>query len=240
MTPARGDFLRDPVFSALGFEHGFGQRGARPPENTVFPVQVHGVEVFEALASASVEEESRDDRDRPPAPQADVVLTAKPGLSVGVVSADCVPILVATEDGCAVAAIHAGWQGLASGVIESGMRSMTAAAKGVGLVAAVGPAARGCCYEVDDRVRVRLEENYSEGLGEVLVAGRPGHFLLDLPRLATRILAENGVNFDQIGIQNRVCTICNPDRFESYRREGVAAGRLSHFITRPQSARGQG
>ena len=229
MTVERGDRLCDPVLVALGIDHGFGQRASQPPENTVFPVQVHGVDVFEAR--------SRPSRDQPPA---DVVISTTPGLSIGIVTADCVPILVAAEDGCVVAAIHAGWRGLALGVIEAGLRALALAAKGAPLVAAVGPAGRGCCYEVDDPVRAALEENYSEALEETLVPGRPDHFQLDLPRLATRILIRNGVDCHQIGVQHRVCTICDPDRFESYRRDGVAAGRLTHFITRPLPAAGQG
>ena len=70
-------------------------------------------------------------------------------------------------------------------------------------------------------------------LKEALVPGRQGHFQLDLPQLATRILTRNGVDYHQIGLQHRVCTICNPDRFDSYRRDGVEAGRLTHFVTNP-------
>lgn len=221
MTIGQDHFLCDRVLIDLDIEHGFGQRGAQPPENTVFPEQVHGVEVFSAI-SCSEPERSR----------ADAVFTTTPGLSVGIVTADCVPILVAAEDGSAVAAIHAGWRGLAAGVIEAGTRAMSLAAQGVSLVAAVGPAARGCCYEVDDPVRRALLESYSGDLGEVLAAGRPDHYQLDLPRLATRILTRNGVDRSRIGIQHRVCTVCSPDRFESYRRDGISAGRLSHFITR--------
>jgi len=229
MKTGQDQFLCDRVLIKFGLEHGFGQRGSQPPENTVFPVQVHGIDVFSATF--------RSDRDRP---RADAVFTTTPSLSVGIVTADCVPILVAAEDGSAVAAIHAGWRGLAAGVIEAGMRAMSAAAKGVGLVAAVGPAARGCCYEVDDPVRTALSRSYSEDLGEALAAGRPDHYQLDLPRLATRILTRNGVDRSRIGIQHRVCTICSPDRFESYRRDGISAGRLTHFITRTPPTTGQG
>jgi YfiH family protein len=157
------------------------------------------------------------------------------------VTADCVPILVAAEDGSAVAAIHAGWRGLAQGVIEAGVRAMKgASAKGVGLVAAVGPAGRGCCYEVDEPVREALSDRYSQHLQGVLVASRPAHFQLDLPRLATRILASTGLDRRRIGIQHRICTICRPDRFESHRRDGAAAGRLAHFIAKPCSTAAEG
>lgn len=222
MTPELDQFLRDPVLISIGVEHGFGRRGAQPPERTVFSVQVHEADVFEARSRAD-----------PIRPRADALFSTVRGLSIGIVTADCVPILVATEDGSAVAAIHAGWRGLASGVIEAGLRAIESVSKGMSLAAAVGPAARGCCYEVDDPVREALSDNYAESLEEFLVPGRPGRYQLDLPCIATRILIENGVDQDKIGLQNRVCTICDADRFESYRRDGVDSGRLMHFITCP-------
>jgi YfiH family protein len=223
------DSLCDPVLISHGIEHGFGQRGSRAPETTFFPVQVHSAQVCEAMPSSQAAR-----------PRADALFSTTPGQSIGIVTADCVPILVAARDGSVVAAIHAGWRGMAAGVIEAGLRAIRAAVNGVGLVAAVGPAARGCCYEVDEPVRVALAENYLEGLEGILVAGRPDRFQLDLPRLATRILIENGVGRDQIGVQNRVCTICDPDRFESHRRDGALAERLMHFISNPATKARQG
>jgi len=170
--------------------------------------------------------------DRSDSQEADAVLGRDPGLAVGIVTADCVPILAATEDGSGVAAIHAGWRGLAAGVIEAGLRALRDASGGRTLVAAIGPAARGCCYEVDDPVREALASRYRSQLGgEVLRIGRPGHFQLDLPLLAQQILIESGVEDTRLGTTHRVCTICDPGRFESYRRDGSAAGRLRHFIS---------
>ena len=211
--------LGDRVLIELGIEHGFGQIGSLAPRGTVFPIQVHGVAVFEAS----------QDRDAA-APHADAVCTARTGLSVGIVTADCVPILVATRDGQAVGAIHAGWRGLAAGVIEAGLGWFRETVGQSSLVAAVGPAARGCCYEVDEPVRQGLARRYLPGLEETLVPGRHGRYQLDLPRLATWVLTENGVDRRQIGVEHRVCTICNPEQFESFRRDGDSAGRLSHFI----------
>jgi copper oxidase (laccase) domain-containing protein len=72
--------------------------------------------------------------------EADAIVSAMAGLAVGIVTADCVPILVASRDGSRVGAIHAGWRGLAAGVIEAGIEAMDCDASG--LAAAVGPAAR--------------------------------------------------------------------------------------------------
>lgn len=222
MTVGAREFLCDRVLTNLGVVHGFGQRCSQVPDKTQFLDQVHGIAVFDAT---SVDAATR--------PRADAVFSTVPGLSVGIVTADCVPILVAAEDGSAVAAIHAGWKGLTKGVIEAGLRAVSRASKGVDLVAAVGPGARGCCYEVDEPVRTSLMKNYSEGLEEFLQPGRSDHFQFDLALLATRILTRNGVDRRRIGTQHSVCTICDPDRFESVRREGAKAGRLRHFITRP-------
>ncbi|MAG33667.1 MAG: multi-copper polyphenol oxidoreductase [Deltaproteobacteria bacterium] len=230
MTDHTPEALCDPVLMVAGLPHGFGQRGGgHVPENTTFPVQVHGIAVAEASADRRVENE-----------EADAVVCAVPGRSVGIVTADCLPILAAGADGSAVLAIHAGWRGLAAGVIEAGIRALRTRSQTAELVAALGPAARGCCYEVDGPVEAALAERYSADLEGVLVPGRPGRHQLDLPLLAARILAGLGVEPTRIGTAHRVCTICDADRFESYRREGASAGRLRHFISLPAGSSRQG
>lgn len=215
--------LVDAVLEERGIAHGFGVRGSPAPPGCVFPRQVHGVVVAEVSDAAASPEE------------ADAIVAARPGECVGIVTADCVPILVASEDGAVVAAIHAGWRGFAAGVIEAGLAAVASRAGNRSLVAAIGPAARGCCYEVDAPVRDALGERYAAGLDEALVAGRAGHWQLDLPRLAERVLRQNEWKCTHIGVDQRLCTVCSGDLFESYRRDGAAAGRLRHFMTaRPQ------
>lgn len=213
--------LYDPVLEATGALHGFGERGMQAPESTVFPRQIHGIRAIRAEAFSGAE------RGEPL--EADAIVSATPGLAVGIVTADCVPILVASRDGSRVGAIHAGWRGLASGVIEAGIEAMGCDASG--LAAAVGPAARGCCYEVDEPVVRALAVRYADLLQGVLVPGRSGRYQLDLPRLASRILGRVGLDPDQLGSTHQLCTICTPGpRFESHRRDGRLAGRLRHFI----------
>jgi len=217
------DWLRDPVLEVLGIEHGFGVRGLAAPAGTLFPVQVHGRRVLDA-ASAAPATEGGADR------EADAILASGPGRRVGIVTADCVPILAAARDGGAVVAIHAGWRGLAAGVIEAGIEALRTRSPNGGEVAAVGPAARGCCYEVDAPVAEALAARYASLLPGVLVPGRPGHHRLDLSGLAARVLAGLGLSADRIGRTCMHCTICAPERFESHRRDGAAAGRLRHFV----------
>ena len=219
MTPEAPSPLVDPVLAERGIEHGFGVRGSGAPEGCVFPRQVHGVAVARAAGASSSPEE------------ADAIVGAGPGEGVGIVTADCVPILVASEDGAVVAAIHAGWRGFAAGVIQAGLAEVGRLAGGAPLVAAIGPAARGCCYEVDAPVRDALAERHSAWLDSACRAGRPGHWQLDLPLLAERVLEQDEWICTQIGVEHRLCTICDENRFESYRRDGAAAGRLRHFIS---------
>lgn len=222
MMDGRGRALCDPVLEVTGALHSFGERGTQAPEFTVFPRQVHGIRAMRA-------EQAPVGAGRDEPVEADAVVSATPGITVGIVTADCVPILVASRDGSRVGAIHAGWRGLAAGVIEAGIEAMDFEASE--LAAAVGPAARGCCYEVDEPVTRALAVRYADLLDEVLVPGRPGHFQLDLPRLASHVLCRIGLAPDRVGSAHRLCTICTPGpRFESYRRDGPLAGRLRHFI----------
>ena len=228
--PANPQPLCDRVLKELDVPHGFGQRGSHTPESTVFVEQVHGTAVVAAEAVGPG-----------PVPRADVVVAgADPGeraalrtapVGAGIVTADCVPLLISREAGEVVAAIHAGWRGLAEGVIEAGISRVRGGEIPGSLRAAVGPAARGCCYEVDATVSDALGERYS-GLidASILQPSRPGHALLDLSGLATRVLESLGLREHRIGLDQRRCTICSGARFESYRRDGAAAGRLRHFI----------
>jgi YfiH family protein len=226
--------LCDAVLSDRGIAHGFGQRGSEVPVDTYFARQVHGIGVWQTEISPR----GRHEADLP---EADVVVVGEPGWSAGIVTADCVPILAAREDGVVVAAIHAGWRGLAAGVIEAGIGTLRGRAAGRPLVAAIGPAARGCCYEVDEPVRAALSDPYARWLeGGILRPGRPGHYLLDLPALAEQILLAGGIEAACLGTQHRVCTICDPERFESFRRDGAEAGRARHFITAGPLPGGEG
>lgn len=220
MSSISADSLCDPVLIDVGVIHGFGTRSSQVPESTAFPRQVHGLEVVTADAWRG-----------PDGPAADAILSCPSAPCVGIVTADCVPILVAAGDGSRVAAIHAGWRGLAAGVIEAGLEALCEATGSLASVAAVGPGARGCCYEVDEPVHRALAERYADDLvAPVLLAGRPGRYQLDLPLLATRVLERRGAKLARVGIAHRDCTICDPERFESFRRDGAAAGRLRHFI----------
>lgn len=210
--------LREPL---LAPRHGFGVRGAPVPEGLVRPRQVHGVAV------------ARGEQCRGPAPpEADAVVSAEPGLPVAVVTADCVPVLLAAADGSAVAAVHAGWRGLAAGVLETGVAALAELSGGPpgGFVAGIGPHIGRCCYEVDAPVLEALAQRHGAALEGATTPVREGHALLDLGVLAAAALARAGIPATAIGHGAEFCTHCDPTRFHSYRRDGPRAGRLVHFI----------
>jgi hypothetical protein len=212
--------LRHALLDAVGVEHAFGVRGVAPPPNLRRPRQVHGAGVARAADCVGATP-----------PEADVVVSALVGVPVGVVTADCVPILVASASGEIVAAIHAGWRGLANGVIAAGIEALRAeAGNALRLVAVIGPHIGACCYEVDEPVLAALTPFFRESLAAALRPARPGHAWLDLGKLAHTALLRAGLEASSLGVVPRACTHCDPVRFHSYRREGPAAGRLHHYI----------
>ena len=211
---------RHPLLEAVGVVHGFGLRGLAPPPGLRRPQQVHGASVAQAAGCVGAA-----------APRADAVVSALPGVPVGVVTADCVPILVAADGGRAVAAIHAGWRGLACGVVAAAIEALRAESGAAPhLVAAIGPYIGACCYEVDEPVLEALAPTFGGDLAAALRPARPGHAWLDLGRLAHTALLHAGLSPSALGRVPRACTRCDPVRFHSYRREGAAAGRLHHYI----------
>jgi YfiH family protein len=207
--------LQHPLLQACGVGHGFGTRGDAPPPGLLRPRQVHGVRVVQAQECA-------------PGIDADAVVT-RAAQPIGVVTADCIPVLAATADGRAVAAIHAGWRGLAAGVIEAGIDALRREAPSQPLRAVVGPHIGPCCYEIDAPVLNALR-HFDADLDAAATHSRPGHHLLDLGALARAALLRAGVSPREIGALSSSCTSCDVERFHSYRRDGPRAGRLVHWI----------
>jgi hypothetical protein len=207
-----------PVLQArlLSVDHGFGTRDTGAPQGLRRPKQVHGVGV------AIVREPGAEALG-----EADAVVCGHPRVPVGIVTADCVPILVASRDGRAVAAIHAGWRGLAAGVVGSGVAALRELT-GDELVAAIGPHVGACCYEVDAPVLDALGERFSGFLAAASRPSRPGHCWLDLGKIARAALEQEEVA--AIECLPDTCTACPGAPFFSVRRDGAETGRLVHWI----------
>jgi hypothetical protein len=130
-----------------------------------------------------------------------------------------------------VAAIHAGWRGLAAGVVEAGIAALRARSPaGAQLVAAIGPHIGVCCYEVDMPVLAPLRKRFGAALEPALRPTRSGHAKIDLELLVSEALGRAGVDPSLRGKVPNSCTFCHPQRFHSYRRDGPRAGRLLHVL----------
>ena len=137
---------------------------------------------------------------------ADGQISTRDGVAPLVLTADCLPVALAAPG--AVGMVHAGWRGLAAGVLEQAVAKLESGNP----AAAIGPCARGCCYEVGDEVREALD---------LEPAG--GRALVDLPAIARERLQAAGVeHVEDCGL----CTMCtDPSLFFSHRRDGPATGR---------------
>ncbi len=179
-------------------------------EHAVFVHQVHGATAVRLHAPGGLS----------PVGHADALVTDVPGVVLVIQTADCVPILVAGEH--AVAAIHAGWRGLAAGVVAAAMALMRSLDAGP-FVAAVGPRISAAAFEVGDEVVTALGSlAFTTGRS---ARGRP---LIDLGAGCARALAAEGVaDIDVLD----VCTVHTPG-WCSFRRDGVGAGRAASAILR--------
>jgi hypothetical protein len=138
--------------------------------------------------------------------------------------ADCVPLLVASRDAGALAAVHAGWRGIAAGVVDATLASLQREDfPTAGALVAVGPAVGACCYEVAEPVAAVVA--HAAGVAVDAVARRRGAaWFLDLRHAVRLQLERAGVAPAAVHVAPW-CTACSPDLFFSHRREGAAAGR---------------
>ncbi|MCF7750926.1 peptidoglycan editing factor PgeF [Bacillus subtilis subsp. subtilis] len=148
-------------------------------------------------------------------PTADASVTSVPGVVLAILTADCLPVVLAARDGREVAAAHAGWRGLAEGMLEATVAAMHTPAAQV--QAWLGPAAGPAHYEVGEDVFAAFVER-DGGAEAAFVATRAGHWKVDLYALARRRLRSVGVDPAQIH-GGTLCSIADPQRFYSHRRD---------------------
>jgi YfiH family protein len=191
--------------------------GARP----VFLRQVHGTAV------AMIDDETPDGTD------ADACVTPAAGVACTIMVADCLPVLFSTDDGSLVGAAHAGWRGLANGVLEATVARMAdeAGLAPSRLLAWMGPCIGPSAFEVGPEVKAAFEQHRAAA-GRHFRAAREGKWHADLPALARERLAEFGVDkvFGNDG-GTAWCTVSDSSRFFSHRRDGVS-GRFAACIWR--------
>jgi polyphenol oxidase len=156
---------------------------------------------------------------KPPVGEGDGLVTAAPGVVLVVLTADCAPVLLADPAAGVVGAVHAGWRGLAAGVVEEGVAALAAlGADPAATVGLVGPAVGGCCYEVGADVRAAVGDRYPAALATT----RDGRPSLDPAAAAAAALAAAGVGEVRVAGE---CTFDLDERFFSHRRDRGVTGR---------------
>ncbi|GAB4127295.1 MAG: purine nucleoside phosphorylase YfiH [Sideroxydans sp.] len=180
------------------------------PSEPVWLEQVHGTAVASADAAAC-------------RALADASVARQRGSVCVVMTADCLPVLLCDEAGTVVAAAHAGWRGLCDGVIEATVQAMGVAPHS--LLAWLGPAISQRHFEVGAEVRAAFVARHGQA-AEAFIAQGEGKYLADLYLLAHQRLNALGVTRIHGGTY---CTYAEPERFYSYRRDGVT-GRMGTFI----------
>ena len=153
----------------------------------------------------------------------DAAITRQANTIAVVMTADCLPILLCDRKGSEVAAIHAGWRGLADGIVQATLASMASSANE--LLAWIGPAISQNRFEVGDEVYQIFIEQERRAKNR-FVSNCQGHWLCDLPGLAVDLLKQSGLH---AVTQSGMCSYEDESRFYSYRRE-KATGRMASLI----------
>jgi len=188
------------------------------PGRPAWIAQVHGADVVDAATVGPGQ----------PVRTGDASIAIAPNVVCAILTADCLPVLFADLDGTVVGVAHAGWRGLAGGVLGATVRAMRSAGAGE-ITAWMGPAIGRDAFEVgQDVVDAFLAALPGAATRACFVdyPGRPGKYLADMFTLARLMLAQDGVTRVHGG---GLCTASAPDRFYSYRRDGVT-GRQASLI----------
>ncbi|HDL00687.1 MAG TPA: peptidoglycan editing factor PgeF [candidate division Zixibacteria bacterium] len=186
------------------------------PEDRIYlPVQKHTdkIQVLEQEFEPSV---------------ADAVITSEKNILIGILVADCVPLLIFDKEKEVIGAVHAGWKGTAKQVLKNTIKAMLTRYRSCpeDISLAVGPSIRQCCYEVGADVMAAVRE--ATGEGDYYHREGNRHFL-DLASVNKIQALDAGILQENIWLSGE-CTFCNPDKFYSYRYSKKSIGRQGGFI----------
>lgn len=163
----------------------------------------------------------------------DGLVTEEPGLALVALGADCPTLFLAEEAGTAAAVVHCGWRGVAGGIVDRTLELLASRHIEAGrLRAAIGPGARGCCYEVGEEVVDALRDAGLEAeafLRPYRRADGSSSRAVDLAEGLRRLLTRRGVDPASIEV-DPACSICGGERFHSHRRSGARSGRMAGAI----------
>lgn len=249
------DALRSPLLTAEGFSHAFFMRlggVSQPPFDSLniaasstgdlpeavqenlrrcalalgvpasrlyFLTQVHGVDASVLDGTEPWEDVAKR--------VGDITASRTPGVACGIRTADCVPILLGDRRSGVVVAVHSGWKGTVANAAAAGVALMLELETNPSIVAAVGPHIETCCFEVGDDVAAALA-NASSAAASVIDRSQ-GRAHVDLRRIVHAQLVHAGVDASLIDDVHG-CTVCDPSRFFSFRRDAEKSGRMLSAI----------
>jgi len=226
------------AFSSLNFSSRDGDVPARVTENwrrletaASLPAsgwalvsQVHGARVERVAAGGPFCHHRRNHA------EADALATASKGVVLGVLTADCLPVVLAVPGTRAVAVAHAGWRGTLEGVVQETVRELCAVAGAAPgqILAAIGPSIGRCCLQVGREVHEAFHERWGAAIARRILE-KSDPWRLDLQTANLLQLRESGVPSSNVATVP-ICTCCRKDLFFSYRRDG-RTGRMLNFVT---------
>jgi YfiH family protein len=223
-----------PPWDSLSFATSVGDDAAAVEENVARAAKVLGVEPARVYYLSQVHGvdarvlDGTEDRDAVVRERGDVTLSRAPGVACGVRSADCVPVLLGDARSGAVAAVHSGWRGTVANVVGAGLRALRDLSGGeVDVVAAIGPHIGPCCFEVGDDVAAELVACSPAGDRAIDRSADKPH--VDLRRIVRAQLEAEGVASSAIDFVAG-CTVCDHERFHSFRRDRDRSGRMLSAI----------
>ncbi len=177
--------------------------GILPGSTLVTVHQIHSADVVTVTAPID------------PRPQADAMVTGRPNLLLGILTADCVPVLFHDRQANVIGAAHAGWKGAIAGVTDNVLTAMEElGADRTHIACAIGPCIAQSSYEVDAGFRTRFLEDDAAN-DRFFDAGKPGHFQFDIESyVAARLQTAGVIKIEKLGLD----TYAHEDRYFSYRR----------------------
>jgi YfiH family protein len=211
--------VSEAPFDALNLGYATGDRAERVRENRDRVVRALGIPPFaigkQAHGTSAVrveEERAGAGFDGPPSPlgDADILSVSQPGVPVALLVADCVPLALASPDEGLLVAVHAGWRGMAAGIIEAALSSFDEPER---VLAAIGPSIGSCHYEVGEDVARAVATGSPAA---AVTERRDARLFLDLPGTVSRVLRGAGVSSIET---SDLCTACERPRFFSHRRD---------------------
>ncbi len=192
--------------------HGFGLRTSTYPEDLTTVQQVHSARILDACG-----------RKGQPIGEGDAIISAEPGVAIGIKTADCVPVLLADPVTRMVACVHAGWRGTAANILGATIEALRLrGCRPEDIHVAIGPSIGPCCYEVGESVAGQFAQ-WPDGIV------RDGVPKLNLPTINE--LQARAASVRQVW-KSGECTFCRSARFYSFRREKEQAGRMMSFVSR--------